>query len=220
MPRPTEVLGNIYDGCWKATVEVHALWDVYRTLFLASEREVAILNHGAGFAAWAFQVALLDHILLCICRVTDPAATGSKSNLTLESLLEILPAEFTVAERDALAKLKDEIGAAVEPLRLHRNKRIAHSDLAHACAKFADLPPILKTHIEDAIALIERFVTTVSLHFGEDQIFELPGAVEGAQNLLLELRFACETERIGLGLRTGRLTPEEAAAALLTECNL
>src|SRR4051812_32259498 len=53
-------------------------WDLYRQLFLASERRIALLNECAGSFFRVLQDVLLDDTTLVLSKLGDPAKTFNK----------------------------------------------------------------------------------------------------------------------------------------------
>ena len=77
--------------------------------------------------------------------------------------------------REAMAKAEvgagltqdlEEIDGLVEPFRVWRNKRIAHSDLTTSLKLTEEpLPGISRASIEKALAAVRRFMNRANLHF-------------------------------------------------------
>ena len=62
-----------------------------------------------------------------ICKLTDPAGSGSKTNLTTNYILQCLPWPSTVEE--SLTQLNDLLMRFRAKIEQARSKRIAHTDL-------------------------------------------------------------------------------------------
>src|SRR5258707_14167680 len=80
----------IFESLQEDVIWVHAKWKVFRQLFGTSEKRIAILN---DFAPDFFQIVhdgLIYDILLTMSRLTDPAESFQKENLTLDRLLLML----------------------------------------------------------------------------------------------------------------------------------
>jgi len=123
---------TIFETLQEDVIWVHAKWKVFRQLFGTSEKRIAVLN---DFATDFFQIVhdgLIYDILLTMSRLTDPAETFKKENLTLDRLLLMLKrsedTQFVEGLERDLKSLKDEC----QPFRDIRNRRIAHSDLGTA----------------------------------------------------------------------------------------
>ncbi|HVS80322.1 MAG TPA: hypothetical protein VHE60_01140 [Pyrinomonadaceae bacterium] len=84
---------NAFEAIEDDVLWVHAKWTIYRQLFATSEERISLLN---DFAPDFFQIvhdSVLHDIVLTMGRLTDPAETGDKENLTFEQLIKILEAD-------------------------------------------------------------------------------------------------------------------------------
>lgn len=106
---------------------LHAKWNIHRQLFGTSEERIDLLN---DFGPDLFQIiydSLLNDVLLTMSRLTDPATSFKKENLTLSRLtnmIEEIDRKKLLTELTALQDRTDE------PFRRLRNRVIAHNDLA------------------------------------------------------------------------------------------
>lgn len=118
--------------------EVHLLhhhWEIFRQLIGTSSERMELLNEVAGSAFRIIHDEMLNGLQLRVAKLSDPAGTGTRTNATLRSLEQGLRVveELDVAE-EFKSKL-DELDSACSSLRLRRNKRIAHADLATALSR-------------------------------------------------------------------------------------
>ena len=109
---------------------VHAKWMIYRELFDHSDERIDILNECASAFFYFIEQTLLNDVLLSIAKITDPARTGKRENLTLYQLQEQIETlgegQFSSQLRELLADLNTKsVG-----IRTYRNKSLAHFDLA------------------------------------------------------------------------------------------
>jgi hypothetical protein len=102
----------------------------YSNLFGKSKERVALLNDTAGPFFKNVQDTFHDEILLGICRLTDPAQSKKKVNpnrnvsvLRLARLVSQIPAGIKIVT------LADEAKNSANFARVHRDKKISHSDL-------------------------------------------------------------------------------------------
>lgn len=130
----------VWRALWEEVVLAHSQWQALKLLFATSETTVQLLNRSAGNFFWTVQQTLYRDVYVGLCRVTDPAQQGRNQNLTLERLL----ADPRVAHDEAfISDLRAKIehtSRACEPLRLHRNKLLAHLDLPTRLNRANSLP--------------------------------------------------------------------------------
>jgi hypothetical protein len=157
---------TIFETLQEDVIWVHAKWKVFRQLFGTSEKRIAILN---DFAPDFFQIVhdgLIYDILLTMSRLTDPAETSKKENLTLDRLLLMLKRNededfIGGIERD-LESLKHEC----QPFRDIRNRRIAHSDLGTALDYHPNpLPGVSREMIETTLKSFRNLLNEIEKHF-------------------------------------------------------
>jgi hypothetical protein len=102
-------------------------FDLYRSLFETDQR---ILNLFSAVAPLCFSDIcriLKENLYIQFCKITDPAKTGKKANLTTNFIVEEIPWPDTIARR-----LRDVNGRLISFRQLiepARSKRIAHIDL-------------------------------------------------------------------------------------------
>lgn len=124
-------LGSMYSLLWQELAWIHSKWAEYVVLFGTSPERVALLNDAAPRFCRLIQDALWDGVLLHIARLTDPAASFGKPNLSLSALANLIDRPATKAAAEALVR-KCQASAAFA--RDWRNRNIAHKDLDLALA--------------------------------------------------------------------------------------
>jgi len=136
-------------------------WMVFKQLYVSGEKRIALMNEKApGFLAH-LQLVWLDGVVLGVTRLLDPAQMRGRLNLTFEQMVHRLEGE----EQDylnALSKSLGELGERCRPFRMHRNKRIAHSDYNALTSvgnyPFPALPP---EQIDAMLKAMEDFMNLV-----------------------------------------------------------
>lgn len=135
---------------------------------------------------------LIDHIILCLSRLTDEKQSGLRKNrqenLTLARLLDALCVD--------LKKKWKEIKADAEPVRLYRHKLLAHTSLTHYLSPSTSLANgitmksvrNLLDQILDYLAAFDYFFTGVDTPVG------YPASYGDATDLIAYLRLAAEAE--------------------------
>ena len=110
-------------------VILRAFWTHYYTIFEGSDLQRKLLQDTAHKFFSDLNHLLIEHLILQICKLTDPEMTMGKRNLTIPFLLN--NADFAATPRD-MAKLK-KIAARIDKFRKRivpaRNKLISHLDL-------------------------------------------------------------------------------------------
>ena len=163
-------LEPLYESLSKEVTYLHAKWKVYRQVYAGDQEEIDVLNRSASFFFQVVHWALLEDTVLGISRLTDPPETSGNENRCLALLVSRVE-ELGLADLSAgLAQDLEEINGLVEPFRVWRNKRIAHSDLTTAL-KLTDepLPGISRASIEEALAAVRKFMNRANRHFFDSQ---------------------------------------------------
>jgi hypothetical protein len=117
---------------WDALVMLHDTLDEYTYLFMEDQERVNLLNKAAGWFFGRVQLFMRTDMILGVSRLTDPAGTGERTNLTLEALLTDPKLEQKPDLRAELQKRIGEVRAKAETIRKFRHKQLAHMD--HAAA--------------------------------------------------------------------------------------
>ena len=104
---------------WVRVNQIHELFGDRKTLDLLN-------TITGGGLLWDVQQLMMDDLMLCVTRLTDPPKTGKKENLTVIRIPEFCE-HFEL--RGKVQLLVDKAVAAAEPARKYRNQRISHIDL-------------------------------------------------------------------------------------------
>jgi len=201
------LVGEDFAICWRAAVELRALWDLYLGCF-TSKKAVDVLNRGAGFAAWAFQRSLVDNLLVSICRISEPAGT---QKLTIRKLEKAITPDFTAQEVAALNRIISEIDIAIKPIKDHRDNRISHTNIEHARAGYAELLPLERNDIERVVTLLCEFMSVYCKHYGPILNFEVEEGKMGANQMLTSLQMGLKADEVCIRVLRGRsISAEEA----------
>jgi AbiU2 len=152
---------------------LHSNWRIFRQLFGTDEDRIRLLNRFAGVVFGTFQRVLYDGTILALGRLTDPAITMGRENLSLARLLEAVKAEGHAPLAAQMRCELDKLAANCAAMRALRNKRIAHSDLdTYLSPANGDdrLPGPSRADIEGALDGVRRLMNAVSLHYDSSQI--------------------------------------------------
>src|SRR4051812_25767020 len=80
-----------YKILWTEVIRLHARWMIFLQLY-GDPGSVDLLNRSAPGFFYYCQDALIDAVFTSICRLTDPASTGRKANLSLKHLIDEMKA--------------------------------------------------------------------------------------------------------------------------------
>ncbi|WP_157275535.1 hypothetical protein [Pelomonas sp. Root1444] len=79
-------LGAVYSELWQEAGRLFSDWQEFVSLFGTNPGRIDLLNKAAAHFFRIVQDSLWERTLLKIARITDPAQTGKKKNLSLFSL--------------------------------------------------------------------------------------------------------------------------------------
>jgi|SRR6267143_192490 len=165
---------TIFESLQEDVLWLHAKWKVYRQLFGTSEKRIAILN---DFAPDFFQIVhdgLIYDVLLTISRLTDPAESVKKENLTLDRLVLMMKENVDQQFVDSLKSNLRALKGDCQPFRDIRNRRIAHNDLGTALDYHPNpLPGVSREMIENVLKSFRSLLNDIEFHFdGNDTEYE------------------------------------------------
>jgi HEPN superfamily AbiU2-like protein len=120
---PKNALNEFYNLCFEARCD----FDLYRSLYENDHRGTQLCVNLAPYFFNDIGRIITRMLVLHICRLTDPAGSGSKTNLTTNYILQNLPWPVDVQQR--LEGLNAPLMAFRAKLEPARSKRIAHVDL-------------------------------------------------------------------------------------------
>jgi hypothetical protein len=146
----TEYNETIYQQLSSEIANLHGNWKMLKQLFGESEERIELMNRTASSFFCVIQNALLVDLCVRFSRLTDPATIGGHENLVIGQILGLPCCRENQALYEELLKQIESLQTICEPIRKHRNKAIAHSDLATAM-KTEPLPVVLEQTIEKAL---------------------------------------------------------------------
>ncbi len=121
--------GPIFFQLRNECVWLHVTWQTYVTIFGMSAERWELFKKAAPTTFTAVEDSLWRFVILHICGLTDPTASGPKQtqeNLTVQRLPDLVDDAQVRREVNHLLVVLEE---KVKPLRLLRNKVISHQDL-------------------------------------------------------------------------------------------
>lgn len=184
-------LGERYSALWQELVWLYRIWGEYVDLYGTKPSRVELLNQAAGSFFRVVQDALWEQTLLRIARLTDPATSVGKANLSVQSLLLAID---DIDAKDVVSRRIDEALKASAFCRDWRNRRIAHHDLDLALERHPQpLAPASRAQVRNALDRIADVLNAVSQHYRDSEThFEGSLYPGGGASLLYLLDAALE----------------------------
>jgi len=159
-------MSNLFISLKRCAIILWTDWLLYQQLF-GSVARVSLLNNSGGHLFNVLQHSMLDRLLLGLSRLTDPARTGKQANLSLAGLVEEVDQNPELQDR--LSQLLSLLRESVVAIREHRNKRIAHADLAALTEPDAALQGYKIDDVENALSQVAEFLNVYELQINDSQ---------------------------------------------------
>jgi hypothetical protein len=162
-------LAEVYNGLDHVLVWLYARWNIYRQVFGTSEERIKLLNETAPAFFKVCQDAIWADIRMELSRITDPAETFGKPNLTLKRLVNLIdPAQHPTLAAEA-GQLLQEVEKRCDSFRDWRNRRGGHRDLDTALDRhIRPLPAASRQMIEDALQSVSELMNALLGYFDKD----------------------------------------------------
>ncbi len=192
------VLSKLFNEIKDEVLWLHSKWIIYRQIYAPRkeltyiEEQINLLNQIAPSFFGLAQDIFLSDVYLHISRLTDPASTMGKANLSLKRLVQTIN---SIKYRDlvdiVLSDLK-EIESKSKPFRKLRNLTIAHIDLKVALKVNIDpIPGISRQMVEDILSLIRQLMNRIEAYFKEGETsYELVITKGNGESLIYALKDA------------------------------
>jgi hypothetical protein len=138
-------------------VDLNVQWQMLDELF-SDPKNYAIFNRtGPNF--WVhLQTYLLDTIFLSISRFFDPSKSGSHTNFSLATVIELH--ELTPIKPELERRLSKMLPTWEKGIKVWRHKRLSHSDMPTLMAK-GSLPDVPHSEVKDLVSDISEFVREI-----------------------------------------------------------
>jgi hypothetical protein len=191
-------INEVYEELKTEITWLHGRWIVYRQLFAESEKRIDLLNECASAFFYIIQDLLLGEVQVSLSKLTDPAKSRRFDNLSLEQLQARLEEHGDQSLATKTRSVLDQIHLKSKPFREWRNKRLAHLDLTTAMKSSPDpLPGISRQMIEDALALVRRFMNMIEGHYKDSEVsYEHFIMKSDGEALVAMLRFGLRYEEL------------------------
>jgi hypothetical protein len=208
-----EQLGSIYSQLWQELAWLYHTWAEYVVLFGTKESRVTLLNSVAPAFTRIVQDSLWEGVILHVARLTDPAKSMGKPNLSIRAL------EDAVTDSDLKAKVSAAVADALlasDFCRDWRNRHLAHRDLNLALKKGVEpLKPASRLKVKEALDGLSAVLNVLSRkYFDSTTLFDMDlrigGGPGGAMSLLYCIDMGLEAERMRQEhLKNGHFDPDD-----------
>ena len=184
-----EVLGKQYTALFHEVAILHIYWSEFLELFDANEKRIDLLNRAAPGFFRMLQGQQFETNMSHLARLTDTPETGSKQNLTVRSLPDLVSDQHVKGQLIALVK---EVKEKTKFCKDWRNKRFAHSDLLLATqdVKAIPLEAPKKEKFAEALRALSDILNVLERFYHKNVCdFEASPANKGAITSLSVLQF-------------------------------
>jgi hypothetical protein len=166
---------------------------LFQSAYENGDKQLEMFHSVAQFFFHDVYIVLIQHLYLQFSKLTDPAKTGKKSNLTTNFILE----EFAwpSAIRQQLSEINDRMMVFRRIIEVARSKRIAHIDLDVQIAQTENLGAFPKGADWQFLKDLQAFVDIAYKHVFDGATFIIrPGAGADTHRLVLALEKATAYE--------------------------
>ncbi len=187
-----EELKRFFDQC----IWTRNIYDEYRDLYEKGDERLGLYKEIAFGFFQDLNIVLIDYLLLNMCKITDPASSGNKDNLTVKYILSKMEPE--IVEELKLEELSNKIHEFTEHILLARNKIIAHIDKNVAISN----EPLGGFSDEDGIAFwenLQELVNRLHRHYFDGPLPLDTVRPNGAEDLIFALKKAVHFDDMFIG---------------------
>jgi hypothetical protein len=204
-PRYPRQIHTLWTTLDREITWLHGRWIIYRQLFGTNKERVELLNESAGTFFNVLQDVLLHDVQLSLSKLGDPAGSGSRENMTLEALHQVLQASGEMLVADKMKASMQKFETACVKIRHRRNKWIAHFDRSTMLND--DVIPRMgpsREEIENALEALREAMNCISLHYAETTI--------GYEHFSMQADGEALIQSLRRGLRYRELVTESVVA--------
>jgi len=185
-----EDIREIFVWLCQDLVSLQDEWRFYTDLF-SSEENTSLLSELALSSFRIIEESLRNDMTLAICRLSDPARSSGKANLSIRTLTK------NYSSVEIIRNLEHDFIKACQPVRELRNKNVGHNDLNTRIEPIDNpLPGIKKSQIVNIINLAEKILQSIFEIYDKDCElgFSVPTKIGGAADLIYWLKRAKSRE--------------------------
>jgi hypothetical protein len=174
-----------YKAIHQLVLQTHIGWAQFRFLFTVSDRRMTVLSNTApGFFAVLREV-LRNEAFMGIRRLTDPAETRGKRNLSLRTLVKFADASHNSQLSSQANSKMTELLSRAKTIRDVGDVWIAHTDLVRALSEtpLGDLK-VQRGEVDEVLGLIRELMWLFADYLSEARVnYDLPIIVGDADVL-------------------------------------
>lgn len=174
-------LEKIFDRLREEVMWLQVHWTIYDQLFNHSELRYKMVYECSPWAAYCIQNALETEIVMSLSRLTDDPGSGDQERLSFQQFHTYLEKSN---EKEIAEKLRDRmrnINQKKEPIRDHRNKRLAHLNKRIAMKEDPSPDPLSARLLEEALKAFQAYLSEFQHYYQVDTDFryDIPITYEG-----------------------------------------
>ncbi len=158
-PNPAAIIDDFCDICTSARTD----YDLYRGLFESDPSNHDLFRSIAPLCFEDIRRIMEENLFLQFSKITDPAATGKKSNLTTNYILEKINWPDAVARK--LREVNDRLKVFRQYIEPARSKRIAHVDVSAQVERLENLGAFPKGADVQFLQDLQTFINIAYSHF-------------------------------------------------------
>jgi hypothetical protein len=160
-------------------------WTIYDQLFNHSALRYKMMYECSPWAAYCIQNALETEILMSLSRLTDDPGSDDQERLSFQQFHAHLEqgSEKKLAEK--LRSKMRSINQGKEPIREHRNARLAHLNRKIAMGEDPSPDPLSVELLEKAIQAFHDYMSTFQSYFEPDTEFRYDVPITYAGDALI-----------------------------------
>ncbi len=191
-------LKKIFDIVESEVIWLHTKWIIYSQLFGKDKQRVDLLNESASVFFSVIQDTLLNDTIISIGRLIDNPKALGQDNASIEQLIDTIDEKehtnLCESLRNKLKALRDQ----AQPIKLWRNKLIAHTDLRTALVITENpLPGISRDYLSQVLLLIREIMNTINVYYFEKETgYEYTWLIQDGEQLIYLLEIAKKYEDI------------------------
>jgi hypothetical protein len=153
-------LGKQYSVLFREVSALHLYWNEFLELFATNDKRIERLNQAAPTFFQMLQEQQFETNMSHLARLTDSSVTGTKQNLSIRNLPEL------VSDRQLKATLATHVDDVVKKTKFcrdWRNRRFSHHDLLLATQdrRAKPLPTATKEQIAAALRALSDLMNEV-----------------------------------------------------------
>ena len=157
----SEDLKSVLNAVNAQVIQLAFRWKIFCQLFDSGPENIQLMNKSGSNVFGLFQRLVLDDVMICLSKLTDPEKSPGGENASIKNVLGKARTYLSAPTFTEVEALIVELEHHVQNVRSHRNKALAHADLSHAL-NVAALPAITYDELEKAMKTLQEIVNKVA----------------------------------------------------------